>query len=569
MGPNLKELQAYAAKKEKEKQALEKIMKEEALKPKPAAEPEKKEEKPKQVIQDDTGRLRDEKGNIINIKPTAVSSLKININRAKEQRVKEMLKYQRTTAVAVSRDSKLYDRGLFVTTAVKRERKKNHAFHFIEKGSIIKKAEAFRKKLQAKREIIEARRLQRHENQLLESQMESGKEGELDPNKDVTLNTNVINMGLKRVSVRIKHHDPIPDLEWWDMPLMPTNKKTYLPFDDTAAAASSQAPAESRGDKNEELLKETHMKNIEFLDGYQYDETAFNVEKMNHLIEHPQPFKIATTSQNVVMPMYLTKQERKKIRRQKRAEREKEKQDKIRLGLMKAPPPKVKLANMMRVLTNEAVADPSKMEAEVKRTVAERLRAHLERNESRKLTKEQRAEKWLRKLRRDSAAECRVALFRVEDLQDRRLRFKVDRNALQLALHGLCLISDRRTGLNLPNLVLVEGGPKAINFYKKLMLRRIKWENSFKVSPTRMCVCLAYYKSIRHRDHRLLLLTVRTLRETRRKRRRRRLIDARWYGRESSRITSSTNGESWTCVRRSTLNGHWRRRTWNTTGIWS
>eukprot|EP01016_Furgasonia_blochmanni_P035857 TRINITY_DN4017_c0_g1_i6.p2 TRINITY_DN4017_c0_g1~~TRINITY_DN4017_c0_g1_i6.p2 ORF type:complete len:154 (-),score=32.82 TRINITY_DN4017_c0_g1_i6:240-701(-) len=62
MGPNLKELQAYAAKKEKEKQALEKIMKEEALKPKPAAEPEKKEEKPKQVIQDDTGRLRDEKG---------------------------------------------------------------------------------------------------------------------------------------------------------------------------------------------------------------------------------------------------------------------------------------------------------------------------------------------------------------------------------------------------------------------------------------------------------------------------------------------------------------------------
>jgi len=30
--------------------------------------------------------------------------------------------------------------------------------------------------------------------------------------------------------------------------------------------------------------------------------------------------------------------------------------------------------------------------------------------------------------------------------------------------------------LNVPSLVVVEGGPKGIKFYKKLLLNRIKWD---------------------------------------------------------------------------------------------
>jgi len=44
-----------------------------------------------------------------------------------------------------------------------------------------------------------------------------------------------------------------------------------------------------------------------------------------------------------------------------------------------------------------------------------------------------------------------------------------------MQLHGYCVIPDRKLGLGLPVLVVVEGGPKAIKFYKKLMLNRIKW----------------------------------------------------------------------------------------------
>ena len=43
----------------------------------------------------------------------------------------------------------------------------------------------------------------------------------------------------------------------------------------------------------------------------------------------------------IFMPLFLTKQERKKLRRQNRREAWKEEQEKIRLGLVPPPEPKV------------------------------------------------------------------------------------------------------------------------------------------------------------------------------------------------------------------------------------
>ncbi|EGR27825.1 u4 u6 small nuclear, putative [Ichthyophthirius multifiliis] len=244
----------------------------------------------------------------------------------------------------------------------------------------------------------------------------------------------------KKQSLKQKHHNPIPDIEWWDLVLFDKNRRYYLPLDNN---------------------------------------------KITNLIEHPKPFKnegLPNQNQNVVIPIYLTREERKKLRRRHRMEKEKEKQDKIKLGLIEPPPPKIKLSNMMRVLTNETVADPTKMEQLVRQGVSERLQAHLKRNQQRQLTKEQKADKFLRKLKRDSGIECRVALFRIESLTDRVHKFKVDINAQQLQLHGLLVTpvatQDGRNQNNMPTIIIVEGGPKAIKFYKKLLLRRIKWNKS-------------------------------------------------------------------------------------------
>ena len=59
---------------------------------------------------------------------------------------------------------------------------------------------------------------------------------------------------------------------------------------------------------------------------------------------------LGASDKKVALPIFLTKRERKKLRRQNRREAWKDKQEKIRLGLEPPPEPKVKLSNLMRVL---------------------------------------------------------------------------------------------------------------------------------------------------------------------------------------------------------------------------
>lgn len=151
----------------------------------------------------------------------------------------------------------------------------------------------------------------------------------------------------------------------------------------------------------------------------------------------------------------------------------KESQAKVRLGLEPAPPPKVKKSNLMRVLGEEAVKDPTAVEARVNREIAERHQKHLQANEERKLTKEQKHEKLAANQEKDAAKGIHVSVYRIDNLANGRHRFKISKNAEQNALTGICILHPRF------NLVVVEGGEHSIRFYKKLMMNRIDWtENS-------------------------------------------------------------------------------------------
>ncbi|VDK48325.1 unnamed protein product [Anisakis simplex] len=174
-------------------------------------------------------------------------------------------------------------------------------------------------------------------------------------------------------------------------------------------------------------------------------------------------------SETITNLVYLTSKERKKIRRQNRKEAQKEQTEKIRLGLARAPEPKVKLSNLMRVLGSEAVQDPTKMEAHVRKQMAQRQRKHESANAQRKLSKEQRSEKKTKKLKEDTSLCVYVTVYRVKSLAHPAKKFKVEMNAKQLQMTGLILLH-----ANI-NLVIVEGGPKQQKVFKNLMLNRIKW----------------------------------------------------------------------------------------------
>lgn len=63
------------------------------------------------------------------------------------------------------------------------------------------------------------------------------------------------------------------------------------------------------------------------------------------------------------------------------------------MGLIPPDPPKVRLANLMKVLTSDAVQDPTCVEARVQCEVAMRKDGHEKMNAERNLTDDQRREK--------------------------------------------------------------------------------------------------------------------------------------------------------------------------------
>jgi pre-mRNA processing factor 3 (PRP3) len=101
-------------------------------------------------------------------------------------------------------------------------------------------------------------------------------------------------------------------------------------------------------------------------------------------------------------------QEMKKIRKQRREEREKEKQINIQTGLMEPPKDKVRLVNMPRVYGADGVVDATKIQMEVRAAQREREAAHADRNLARKLTTTERKAKKLRKMFDDSAVDTHV-----------------------------------------------------------------------------------------------------------------------------------------------------------------
>ncbi|ETI25464.1 hypothetical protein G647_02237 [Cladophialophora carrionii CBS 160.54] len=224
-----------------------------------------------------------------------------------------------------------------------------------------------------------------------------------------------------------------PDLEWWDEGLV--NGKSYDAISD---------PANLKIDTPDSII------------------TIY--------IQHPVLIEPPQEKNNPApKPMYLTAKEQAKLRRQRRRAELQEQQAKVRLGLEPPPPPKVKKGNLMRVLGEEAVKDPTAVEARVNREIAERHQKHVEENENRKLTKEERAEKLARQQAEDAARGIHVRVYKIDSLANGKHRYQVSINAEQNALTGVCIMHPKL------NVVVVEGGEHSIRNYDKLMQNRIHW----------------------------------------------------------------------------------------------
>jgi len=392
---------------------------------------------PQGIRVDEHGRMVDSQGNVVDMKIGLISTMKINQKREQEKRVKQMLKLQKDSyGIGLKREGKFYDPKLEEARR-KRERKKLGAFSFVEQGTYIKRGEMIRKKQTL--ELLDS------EDPALIPNSGSAPGSSIQPNSALA---RILSKGSK-----FKAADPVPDVEWWDAALLPPDKKTFTTLNT---------------DENNKELKESD---------FAITENEIMAKRITDLIQHPPPVKneFMEKLNNTQIKVMLTDSEIRKISRNKRLEKEKDKREKIRLGLIPPPQPKIKMGNYMQILTKEAIADPSKTEAEVRRIVEERYNKHLHHNLERKLTPQQKLEKRKRKLNKDLNEECRTALFRIETLANPSHKWKIDVTAQELMLTGMCLIPDKAFSKTIPCLVVIEGGPWAIKKYKKLLMRRIKW----------------------------------------------------------------------------------------------
>ncbi|KAJ7637077.1 pre-mRNA processing factor 3-domain-containing protein [Roridomyces roridus] len=237
-------------------------------------------------------------------------------------------------------------------------------------------------------------------------------------------------MGIER---GIKRPAP-PEAEWWDQPLLPNRK-----YDD-----------------------------IEM--GMEHLNIRTSDSPITIYIQHPIPIPAPGDKNQIALkPMMLTKKEQKKMRKLRRAADLQDKRDRVAMGLIPPDPPKVRLSNMMKVLTSDAVQDPTRVEARIRREVAMRKHGHEKMNAERKLTDEQRREKVETKKVEEDKRGIYGAVFKIKNLSDRAHRFKVRKNAEQLNLTGLCIFNPHFS------MVYVEGAAKFMKKYKHLMMHRIAW----------------------------------------------------------------------------------------------
>lgn len=374
---------------------------------------------PRGIKMDESGRLIDEKGNVIEARKN--NSLKINQKNERKRKARPILQIHRKAQFEKLKlqKSDYFDPELEIDKGNRIQRRKIAGLRFAEQGAHIKKAEAIRKK-----EITK--------------QLGESDETPVEIQPAIDEQPDDLQSKVRRKISQMKQLDPIPDVEWWDTFLLPEGQKEF-----------------------------------KFTDG-QVEHT------LTHYIQHPIPMKNPEMEKikSMAIPIHLTEKERKRITKLKRAEKVKDRHEKIHLGLMEAPMPRLKMSSFMRAVNAQAVADPSAVEKEVKRQEAERQKAHIEHNENRKLTKKQRAEKFKSKLERDAKKEAWCALFRIKSLKDRSNLFKVDKNAKDWHLNGFLIDTEhlrKEGGGNFPNLVVVEGGKTAVKRYKKLLMRRIKW----------------------------------------------------------------------------------------------
>ena len=94
----------------------------------------------------------------------------------------------------------------------------------------------------------------------------------------------------------------------------------------------------------------------------------------------------------------------------------------------------------MQVLGNEAVVDPTKVEARVREQMANRQKKHFADNNARKLTKDEKRAKKEKRMKEDLTHSVEVSIYLIKNLRHAATRWKIKRKLCPI-IHDRCLLN--------------------------------------------------------------------------------------------------------------------------------
>eukprot|EP00762_Andalucia_godoyi_P007170 ANDGO_08094.mRNA.1 U4/U5/U6 small nuclear ribonucleoprotein prp3 len=284
--------------------------------------------------------------------------------------------------------------------------------------------------------------------------------------KKALVDTTVISARLAALKTKIAKSHTLPAtaaltsretaLEWWDVPLVSG------PFYESCCVSSQ------------------HVQAGVYADATRLSTFTFRDSAISEHVFHPVPFahpfskSLPDHSGNpVVMQVMLTKEEKRKLKREKARARQEHEREMILAGLMDPPMPRLTMKNVLRVLGSEHAKDPTAVEKLVRDQIAARLRKHEEENEARKLDAEGRRTKRWARMQRDAERGTEFRVYKIANLQHPKLRFKIATNAKQMYISGSAVLVRGEPG----GVLLCEGGPRMLGKFGRLLSNRIQWED--------------------------------------------------------------------------------------------
>ena len=356
----------------------------------------------KALLLDSQGREIDEKGNLVQHDISQIRSLKANVNIIQKKDNPYLAHRKPTTSKTDNDDTSLFIDPRLSISNKRSEIRAKKSLSFVEEGTYVQQEQEIRAK--EERKIVSGyasgRKAIERAHRLNENKTSTDDDNAMDTTIDEAVDDDVEIPPPADGGV-------VPILEWWD--------EAYI----------AKTIREDR-----KKIKANYS-----IDDYELLQLS-NVKTWKY-VQHPVAIKpLGGEKVEVPLPMFLTKKERKRIRKTERAVREQEKRDKQMMGLIPAPEPKFKLSNFMKVLGDQAVADPSKVEMRVVQQMKQRQLNHEMRNQAAKKTP---AEKWLKKMKKnqeDTTRQVSVACFWIKDFSHPGHRYKVDVNAQLYYLSG-------------------------------------------------------------------------------------------------------------------------------------